>query len=165
MQAMTTESSQQLKTQRIWRNSQDRLHIPQAPGVYVLVGIGGEVDYIGQSQNLRARISAHAHHVQDHILYSIEPNKKKRMALEENAIRRFNPPRNNMMTKHQTKRIGSLHPSATITELDALLIKQSTGTVKEIAEKTGIVDHTVRAVLSGIAWNHVNPQTPEDYVN
>lgn len=87
------------------------------------------------------------------------------MALEENAIRRFNPPRNNMMTKHQTKRIGSLHPSATITELDALLIKQSTGTVKEIAEKTGIVDHTVRAVLSGIAWNHVNPQTPEDYVN
>ena len=89
-----------MTTQRKWSIAQDTLHLPPVPGVYVMVSDGGEINYIGQSADIKARASVHKSysHPVDHILFSKETDKRERLKLEDAAIKRYSPQRNIVST-------------------------------------------------------------------
>lgn len=74
------------------------------PGVYVLIRDGAVV-YVGQSNNVLARVGMHCKSFAfDRVFYIPEPQKQERLAIEGALARRFNPPKSNVVSsRHQAR--------------------------------------------------------------
>lgn len=78
------------------------------PGVYVLLS-GQGVEYIGESNNVLARVGMHSRAFEfDRILYFAESNKRERRAIEGALARRFNPARCRVFSKRDRNRDKSI---------------------------------------------------------
>ena len=81
--------------------------IPDAPGVYQMIGAGGEILYIGKAVSLRNRVRSYfqesaAHHMRTHAMVErvadvrtiVVTNEIEALILEANLIKRHQPPFN-----------------------------------------------------------------------
>jgi excinuclease ABC subunit C len=81
--------------------------IPDAPGVYMMVGRGGEILYIGKAVSLRNRVRSYfqdsaAHHIRTQAMVErvvdvrtiVVTNEVEALILEANLIKRYQPPYN-----------------------------------------------------------------------
>lgn len=88
--------------------------VPQellSEGVYLLFNRQREIQYIGQSTRLISRIPAHFNAWDDiGLVYYISTDECpwERLNLEDNLIRKFTPPKNNINPKHTPRPIVSV---------------------------------------------------------
>ena len=89
--------------------------IPDAPGVYQMIGRSGEILYIGKAVSLRSRVRSYfqdsaAHHIRTQAMVErvvdvrtiVVSNEIEALILEANLIKRYQPPFNVRLARRQT---------------------------------------------------------------